>query len=257
MDKKQQVIISMTSFPAAIGYAEMAIQSLLRGSVQPDKIVLYLTQSQFEGCSLPESLVKLQKQNAIFEIRHYDRDIRSYTKLIPALRDFPEDIIVTVDDDVYYHRDMLRELLALHAKLPDAIVAQRARRIKKNLPYRKWTKFHWYDFLFKRLHVSHSTLQTGVGGVLYPPHSLNPAMLAPDLFMSIAPTADDIWFWAAAARQGVPVVPVPFGRTHPREIGKPRSLSLKWINYEGGDDKNAVALKKIIEKYPDVENCLV
>jgi len=256
MDKKASVIVSMTSFPAAMSYAEEAVRSVLRGSVLPDKLVLYLTRAQFEGKSLPESLIKLQERNPIFEIRYCDRDIRSYTKLIPALTDFPDDVIVTVDDDVDYHRDMLRELLAMHSKLPDVIIAQRARRIKKDLPYRKWTKFHWHDFLLKRVHVRLSTLQTGVGGVLYPPHSLCPEMLDPDLFMSIAPTTDDIWFWAAAVRQGVPVVPVPFGRSHPHGIGKPGSLSLKWINYEGGDDKNAVALRKILERFPDIEKHL-
>jgi len=177
MDKKASVIVSMTSFPAAMPYAEEAVRSVLRGSVLPDKLVLYLTRAQFEGKSLPESLIKLQERNPIFEIRYCDRDIRSYTKLIPALTDFPDDVIVTVDDDVDYHRDMLRELLAMHSKLPDVIIAQRARRIKKDLPYRKWTKFHWHDFLLKRVHVRLSTLQTGVGGVLYPPHSLCPEML--------------------------------------------------------------------------------
>lgn len=43
-----EVIVSMTSFPAAIQYAEKAILSLLRGSVIPDRLILYLTFSQFE-----------------------------------------------------------------------------------------------------------------------------------------------------------------------------------------------------------------
>ena len=44
---RQQVIVSMTSFPAAIAYAERAVRSILAGSVLPDKVVLYLTFSQF------------------------------------------------------------------------------------------------------------------------------------------------------------------------------------------------------------------
>ena len=49
MENKEKVIVSMTSFPAAIEYAVGAVKSLLAGSVLPDKIVLYLTLSQFEG----------------------------------------------------------------------------------------------------------------------------------------------------------------------------------------------------------------
>ena len=97
---KPQVVVSMTSFPAAISYAAQAVQSLLDGSVLPDKLVLYLTVSQFGESGVPRSLLELAERNPVFEIRNYDRDIRSYRKLIPALSDFPEAVIVTVDDDV-------------------------------------------------------------------------------------------------------------------------------------------------------------
>ena len=85
---RQQVIVSLTSFPAAIPYAFKAIQSILNGSVLPDKIILYLTFAQFGENGIPQELLELSKQNHIFEIRNYNRDIRSYRKLIPALKDF-------------------------------------------------------------------------------------------------------------------------------------------------------------------------
>ena len=46
--KTKKVIVSLTSFPAAITYATDAIKSILEGSTLPDKLVLYLTFSQFE-----------------------------------------------------------------------------------------------------------------------------------------------------------------------------------------------------------------
>lgn len=253
---KPQVVVSMTSFPAAIAYAEQAIHSLLKSSVQPDLIVLYLTFSQFGEAGVPNSLLQLEKDNSIFQIRNYDRDIRSYRKLIPALRDFPDATIVTVDDDVCYHPDMLRQLLSMHDKLPNAVIAHRAKRIKPGLPYKKWMKYRWYHFLFQRSYLRFDTLQTGVGGVLYPPHCLNQEMLDAELFTSIAPTNDDIWFWAAAVRNGFPVVPVPFGQNKPRGLGKPRTLDLKRINFKQGEDRNSAALKKILERYPDIEQKL-
>lgn len=254
MHNNQQIVVSLTSFPAAISYAEKAIESILRGSVLPDKIVLYLTLSEFGDAGVPESMRKLQASNPIFEIRNFSPDIRSYQKLIPALRDFPESVIVTIDDDIDYHPDMLRDLLRIHREVPNAIVAHRARRIIKDKPYKQWKKYHWRDFLFHRIHKDYTTIQTGVGGVLYPPHCLCEEMLQPELFSSIAPTADDIWFWAAAVRKGTPIVPVPFGKNHPREIGKPNTLALKRINYTAGEDRNAAIFKRILEKYPDLEN---
>ena len=246
-----QVIVSLTSFPAAIPYAVRAIQSILEGSVLPNKMVLYLTFSQFPQGKIPLELQDLSDTNPLFEIRNYDEDIRSYRKLIPSLNDFPNDIIVTVDDDVWYHKNMLRDLLCLHEQIPNVILAHRAKRIKINAPYRKWKKYRWYSFLAKKLHFSFRNIQTGVGGVLYPPNSLNSEMLDPEIFKEIAPTADDIWFWAAAVANGTQIVPFPFGRHNkPRGLKKPKALSLKTTNFKSGIDLNRAALEKIFEKYP-------
>ena len=253
---QMQVVVSMTSFPEAIPYAINAIRSLLRGSVLPDKLVLYLTYSQFGDSGIPEELKRLSECNAIFEIRDYDRDIRSYRKLIPALSDFPNTIIVTVDDDVWYHRHMLRDLLNLHEQIPDAVLAHRAKRIKCGKPYRKWKKYRWYDFVFKKIHRSFVNMQTGVGGVLYPPHSLREDMLDEELFTKYAPSCDDIWFWAAAAMNGFPVIPVPFGHNKPHGLNKPRELQLKRTNFKGRIDRNAQALNVIVGLYPDLKYLL-
>ena len=56
-----QVIISMTSFPAAITIAEQAIRSLLKGSVLPDKLILYVTLAQFAENEMPQSLLALAR----------------------------------------------------------------------------------------------------------------------------------------------------------------------------------------------------
>ena len=254
--RKQQVIVSMTSFPAAIKYAAGAVRSILDGSVLPDKLVLYLTFSQFGDDGLPQELIELANASPVFEIRNYDRDIRSYRKLVPALQDFPDAVIVTVDDDVRYHKNMLRDLLRLHGQMPGAVLAHRAKLMKPGEPYRRWRKYRWYHFLFKRIHSGFTNIGTGVGGILYPPHSLKAEMLDAELFTSMAPTTDDIWFWAAAVANGTPIVPVPFGHNKPRGLGKPRELSLKTSNFKTGTDRNAAALEAIFGKYPDIKKAV-
>ena len=119
MFKQKKVIVSLTSFPAAINYAKDAIKSILVGNTLPDKVVLYITLSQFKDSKIPSELVTLVNNEPLFEIRNYNEDIRSYRKLIPALKDFPNDLIVTIDDDVRYHKNMLRDLLYLHKQIPD------------------------------------------------------------------------------------------------------------------------------------------
>ena len=256
MPDKQQIIVSLTSFPAAIPYVIQAIQSILNGSVLPDKIVLYLTYSQFVDNSIPVELQNLADSSPIFEVRFCDEDIRSYTKLVPALADFPEAVIVTIDDDVRYEKNMLQVLLRFHDEIPDAIWAHRAKRVETDAPYRKWKKYRWYNFVTKRIHSSFNNLQTGVGGVLYPPNSLKKEMIDSALFKAIAPTTDDIWFWAAAVANGTKIIPVPFGYNKPHDLRKPKSLSLKTVNFKTGDDLNSKSLKKILERYPIISERL-
>lgn len=249
---KPEVVVSLTSFPGAVEYARKAIDTVLKGSVLPSRIVLYLATPQFEDYKVPEELLTLQEECPIFEIRYYPTDIKSYKKLVPALRDFPEAVIVTIDDDALYHRHMLRRLLHLHEKNPEYIIAHRAKRIKPDKPYKKWPKFRWYHFL-KKTAGSHLILQTGVGGVLYPPHSLDEKMIDEKLFMDIAPTADDIWFWAAAVSKGTKILPVPFGYNKVKSAGRPSELSLKWINFKRGKDLNKAYFDKILSLYPEIK----
>lgn len=254
---KEHVVVSLTTFPAAAHYAAQAVKSILDGSVLPDKIVIYVTLSDFKDPETLAPLERLARENDIFEIRSQEPDLRSYQKLIPAIRDFPNSVVVTIDDDVRYHRHLLRDLLRIHKGRPDAVIANRIKRIQPNRPYREWKKLRWYDFLFKRIHDSDFlTLQTGVGGVLYPPHCLSEEMLREEDFLRIAPTTDDIWFWAAATAKGTKVVAVPFGKTAPKSLDKPADISLRIVNYQAGTDRNLKALNDILDNYPQLREKL-
>ncbi|MCM1450257.1 MAG: hypothetical protein NC082_07930 [Clostridiales bacterium] len=255
-ESKPHVVVSLTSFPGAIMYAPGAIRSVLEGSVKPDRVVLYVTMSQFGDKGLPVEVTSLVGEYDNFEIRDYDRDIRSYRKLVPALADFPESVIVTIDDDVAYHPDMLRDLLDMHERFPNDVLAHRAKRVLVGRPYKKWKKYRWYHFLFRKIYRSFGNIQTGVGGVLYPPHSLRADMIDAEKFVRLAPTADDLWFWAAAVANDRCIIPVPFGRNKPRGLGKPKELSLKTVNFKSGIDRNTAALEAILAAYPEVKERL-
>ncbi len=251
------IVVSLTSFPAAVPYAADAVRSILAGSVLPDRVVLYLDGPRFPGGVLPEALEAMRRENPRFEVRFCDDDIRSYTKLVPALADFPDDVVVTVDDDVWYDRGMLRSLLKWHERLPGCVIAHRVKVIRHDKPYRKWKKLRWYHFLFRRVWRDYRVMQTGVAGVLYPPHSLDAGMIDSQLFKELAPTVDDVWFWAAAVARGTYVVPVPWGpHNKPRGLKKPRELALKTANFKTGEDRNSAALHRIFARFPAVADRL-
>ena len=251
--QKKQIIVSLTSFPVALPFAVKAIQSILDGSVLPDKIVLYLTTNQFPSGEIPSNIKALLSATSIFEVRFCNDIIRSYTKLIPAMQDFPNEIIVTIDDDVRYHRNMLKCLLIRHKKYPNAIIGHRVRRIKLNAKYRKWKCYKRISLLTCSFKPSFRNLQTGVGGVLYPPNSLHKEMLKPELFMEMAPTVDDIWFWAAAVANGTKIAPIPFGFWRQPDLRKPSEVSLRSTNVFSNIDVNRTVFESIMKKYPTIK----
>lgn len=191
------VIISLTSYPARIKTVKYTIFSLLRQNFVPEKIVLWLAEEQFpEGKGIPSSLFKMQGN--LFEIKFTD-DIKSYKKLIPALKQYPEKVIVTADDDVYYKKDWLKILWNAFQIHPDDIIAHRGYEIKCKdnavLPYSDWGAM-------KRDTESQYNFFTGAGGVLYPPSSLYQDVCNSELFMNLAPFADDIWFYFMTILKG-------------------------------------------------------
>ena len=55
--RSQKVIVSLTSYPKRINTVWITIETLLRQSFKPDKIILWLATDQFDGIeSLPTEL---------------------------------------------------------------------------------------------------------------------------------------------------------------------------------------------------------
>jgi lipopolysaccharide biosynthesis glycosyltransferase len=150
---------------------------------------------------------------------------------------------------------MLHDLLRLHEQYPNAIIGHRVRHLKLNAPYRLWKRYKEYRYLLKSLKPKFGNVQTGVGGVLYPPHSLKLEMLDSKIFMEIAPTTDDIWFWAAAVANGTKIAPVPFGDSKLNDLRKPVEICLLNTNLimRSGNDVNRTVLEEILEKYPVIK----
>jgi len=253
------VIVSFTSWPPAMEFVPEAVRSILHGSVLPDRVVLYLTASQFPDRVLPPGVEALARSEARFEVRWCEGpNMRSYTKLVPALADFPDDVVVTIDDDKHYNRRMLERLLGWHRRRPEMIIAHNVRHIMADRDgvlkgYFQWKRYkprtYWRNFP----RPGYDNLLFGMGGVLYPPRSLDATMFDPEVFTKLAPTVDDVWFWAAATSAGTKVLPIPFGQHKPRALGKPAAIALGTINIHSGVDVNRDVMIEILKRYPTVK----
>lgn len=254
--KKRQlkIIVSLTSYPARIEEVSYTIYSLLEQSLKPDEIVLWLGHDKFPNKEkdLPDMLLNLRKRGLSIK---WCKDIRSYTKLIPTLKLYPDDIIVTADDDIYYPKDWLEKLYQSYQKHPAEIHCHRVHKItfdsqRHILPYKEWIQCYMTDY------PTYTNFLTGVGGVLYPPHSLYKDVLKSSLFLKLAPYADDIWFWAMAVMKGTKIRNVKKGYSKltyvnpEREYGIIEGATLAAENVVNG--KNDEQLKKILKRYPEL-----
>lgn len=198
-ERKPKLIVSLTSFPQRMYLLHYTIYSLLKQSVKPDMLLLWLAEEQFPNKEqdIPQALLNLKKNG--LSIR-WCRDMRSYKKIIPALREYPDDIIVTADDDCFYAEDWLEKLWNAWRADPQSIHCHRATRgvltARKTITRRRNWKRNPGDA------PSFWNFATGSYGILYGPHTLHPDVLNEDLFLRLSPTVDDFWLWAMAVLQG-------------------------------------------------------
>lgn len=197
------IIVSFTSFPDRIMKVWKVVDSLKSQTTIPGKIILWLSRDQFPSReSVPLSL--WQQEDEIFEIRMVNGDIRSHKKYYYAMKEFPDKIIITCDDDVYYHPDMIRYLLDGHTLYPSCIISNITKQFAYDangnlLPYVRWKRN-------RKSYIHKNLIQIGVGGVLYPPFCLDKEVLNDILFMDLCPLADDVWLNFMARIKGTRIV---------------------------------------------------
>lgn len=202
-----RLIISLTSFPKRINQLWMVINILLRQTVKADKILLYLSKEQFphEYNDLPKSLLYYKDYG--LEIIFVDGDIRSHKKYYYAFRDYPNDIVITVDDDIFYPTTMIETLIHYHKKYPDSVICRYARKIEWDSNGGIKSSRDW-AYLYKTDSGYSYFFGTG-GGVLFPaPGCLYKDTLDLSLALRLTPLEDDLWLNTMVRLQNISILVV-------------------------------------------------
>lgn len=239
------VTVSLTSFPARINVVSEVVKSILNQTVKPDRVVLWLAQNQFENgeASLPAQLCELKAQG--LEIEWCD-DIRPHKKYFYTMQKYPDDIVITVDDDVEYRPDTVETLLRSYIRFPFAVSALRAHCIAFDengsiKPYERWERG------IKTAHYpSHALMATGVCGVLYPPRCFGPEAFRKDTILETCLNADDLWLKIMELIYNVPVV-LAAASADVKTIKGSQAEAL----YKSNDlaDKNDIQFRSLLSAY--------
>ena len=92
----EPLVVSLTTFGQRVFDVHLVVESIMQQTVLPNRIILWLDETEFNESSLPLSLKKMQQRG--LEIR-YCPNLRSYKKIIPTLKLVPEATVITIDDD--------------------------------------------------------------------------------------------------------------------------------------------------------------
>lgn len=117
----ERIIISMTTWSKRIGNVPIVIDSILKNSLKPDIIVLNLSEEEFprKEVDLPESINDLVRKNVI-EIIWTQGNLKAFKKFIPTLKEYPDDVILAIDDDFIYPSDFIESFITKHRLEPDS-----------------------------------------------------------------------------------------------------------------------------------------
>ena len=241
-NKKQvPVIISLASIPSRLHIVHLTIRSLLNQDLLPEKIVLWLHRDL--KTNIPKKLNNLVGELFSIEFTDY---LSSHRKLVEPLKMYPKKIIVTCDDDMMYRKNWLSNLYEAHQKNPDKIIANQTRCITYSksgelLPYKQW-KFNPSGCENPKL-----TLPIGAGGTLYPPNAMDQKVFEQDLFLKLAPNADDLWFKMMGLLKGTQSIQAYNSEKEPIPIWGSQKVSLKKGNI--GMDKNRVQWQALTDHF--------
>ncbi len=205
---ERRLLVSMTSYPQRIGCVPAVLETLLRQTRPADGILLYLAGEQFPGreADLPPALCAFAEAGQV-RIRWTEDDLKPHKKYFYAFREFPDSLIVTVDDDALYAPTLLEELWKTHCAHPRAVAAGRTHLITLDdsgapRPYARW--IHRVQGMEEG--PSMQLFAVGVGGALYDPGWFPPELFREDILRETCLMGDDLWLKVMEAAAGIPVV---------------------------------------------------
>lgn len=168
-EEEKEIIVSFTSYPGRIQTVEQVIRCLVNQTVHPDKIILYLSEEQFADYNDFPDFGDYEKDG--FAIKWCNENLGPHKKYYYSMQEYPDAIIITVDDDILYSSRMIEELLDSYKRYPNSVIARRAHMVtwlSEDIiaPYAMW-----YSECGKYVDMPRMDLvATGCGGILYPPH---------------------------------------------------------------------------------------
>lgn len=236
-------IVSLASYSKRLDTLHFCLESIFSQTLMPKKILLYFDNSVCANM-ISEEINSYVKKG--LEIIFVSDDIGSHNKYYYTFQNFPDDIIITVDDDVIYDQYTFSNLFQTHQKYSNTVCATRVTYITFDSNKSVSCYENWISEYDKLRYPSKRLLAVGVGGILYPPHIFTEETFNKTDIIRFALTADDIWLKIMQLKNNISVVWTGQSPQHPTQIPNTQDSGL-WRNVN--KYKNDEYLQNLIEHY--------
>ncbi len=250
-NREEKVIVSLTSYPARIGYVHLAIKSLMLQTYKPDRIILWLAEEQFPDKVLPKELTALEEHGLEIIWMH---DIYGHKKYFyPVLNQKENELVITFDDDIIYSKKTIERLVRTHKKFPDCLVCDRAQAYDKNNPYQPGRWFTLSDVGVKE--PSYSLNPSPGGGCMIPYGVFHEDACNEEKIRELAYKNDDIWYMFMCAHNEKRIIKTRKYHKSFSVIDGSQGEQMAFDNVQ--NNKNIEIMKNLIKVYPDAWNRIV
>lgn len=243
-----KLVMSLTSYPLRFGTLPLTLRSILDQEVRPDEVQLWISWEDKDA--ITDRIRALEAHGLTI---HFCENAKSYNKIIPSLAQDGSNYIITVDDDCYYPRDLVKVLTEEFDPNAPAIICRRAHAITRTADGAIRPYLEWQGNINENTPASAprgDLLGTGHGGVLYFPGCFDPEVLNAATFKAICPNADDVWLYWMARRAG----------TRYRKVGG-KFVSTNWrgtqeeslMSTNVSQSGNDVQIQRMIERFGMVD----
>lgn len=238
-----ELIVSLTSYPTRFKYVTLALKSILLQDYKPDRIIMWYDCADSE---ITKDMRDLERYG--IEYRHINDNIKPHKKYYWVMQEFPDSVVITVDDDIIYPKDTIRSLVNCYAKHPNCVCARRVHKMKVNQG-RIESYLKWGTEYISEKEPSMYLCATGAGGVLYPPKLITREMFDINKIKDYCLEADDIWLKYMEILSDVPVIWAENDMVRPPIVPNSQDFSLSKENVISS--RNDVFISKLNHIYGD------
>lgn len=191
---KEKVIVSLTSWSKRIEKLSIieCLNSICNQTYKPDKIILYLDIDEFPNKNedLPSYILEFSDR---IEIKFCEKNLLSHDKWYWVFKEYPNDLIILLDDDIVHEENLVETLIYFHEKYQDSIISNRSHKmvVNKILNYNNFIKYE--NIVHGDEIISNNLFLTTGFGTLIKPSMFDDEIYDLDKITTDFKNVDDIW----------------------------------------------------------------